>query len=42
MKVARGNDCIYFYAQTAMKIQTVTDANRMALYIATGSRAYSG
>ena len=42
MKVARGNDYIYFYAQTAMKIQSVTDENRMALFIGTGDGAFSG
>lgn len=42
MKVARGNDYIYFYAQTGSLIRTVTDENRMALFIGTGDGEFSG
>ncbi len=42
MKVARGNEYVYFYAQTGSIIQAVTDENRMALFIGTGDGEFSG
>lgn len=42
MKVARGNEYIYFYAQTGLSIKSVTEENRMALFIGTGDGAFSG